>query len=69
MKLAKAMGAHVTVITRSARKEAQARAAGADRVVVSSDAASLKAAAFSLDLVIDTVRGPAPPLPPRPLSI
>lgn len=55
VKLAKAMGAHVTVLTRSARKEAQARAAGADRVVVSSDPASLKAAASSLDVVLDTV--------------
>lgn len=55
VKQAKALGAHVTVITRSARKGAQARAVGADEVIVSTDPTSIAAAKGTLDLVIDTV--------------
>jgi len=55
VKQAKAMGAEVTVISRSRRKEAYARSIGADHLVVSADRASLAAAGRSLDLVIDTV--------------
>ena len=40
VKLAKALGAEVTVITRSDRKADDARKAGADEVLVSSDRAA-----------------------------
>lgn len=55
VKQAKAMGAHVTVISRSRRKEGYAKSIGADTLVVSSDRTSLMDSARSLDLVIDTV--------------
>ena len=55
VKLAHAMGAHVTMITSSAGKAEDARKLGADAVVVSRDAAQMKAAAGSLDLIIDCV--------------
>jgi uncharacterized zinc-type alcohol dehydrogenase-like protein len=55
VKLAKAMGAEVTVLTRSARKADDARKAGADHVLVSTDAAAHKAAAASMDLVLSTI--------------
>ncbi|EMY33282.1 Zn-dependent alcohol dehydrogenase [Arthrobacter crystallopoietes BAB-32] len=55
VKLAKAMGAEVTVFTTSPEKSGAARALGADRVVVSADQAAMAAAADSIDLVIDTV--------------
>ena len=55
VKLAKAMGAEVTVITRSDRKADDARKAGADHVLVSSDAAAMRAATRSLDLILSTI--------------
>jgi alcohol dehydrogenase (NADP+) len=55
VKLAKAMGARVTVFTRQAGKADDAEALGADAVVVSSDPEEMKAAAGSLDLTLDTV--------------
>ena len=55
VKLAAGLGAHVTVLSRSADKEADARELGAHELLVSSDAAAMKAAANSLDLIIDTV--------------
>ncbi len=55
VKLAKAMGAEVTVISRSDRKTDDARKAGADHVLVSADAAAMKAAARSLDVVLSTI--------------
>jgi alcohol dehydrogenase (NADP+) len=55
VKLAKAMGASVTVFTRQAGKADDAKALGADAVVVSSDPEEMKAAAGSLDLILDTV--------------
>lgn len=55
VKLAVAMGAEVTVLSRSAKKEADAKALGAKGVLVSSDADAMAAAAASLDLIIDTV--------------
>jgi len=55
VKLAKAMGAEVTVITRSDRKADDARKAGAHHVLVSGDPAQLKAAARSLDLILSTI--------------
>jgi uncharacterized zinc-type alcohol dehydrogenase-like protein len=55
VKLAKAMGAEVTVITRSPRKADDARKAGADHVLVAADPAAMKAATGSLDLVLSTI--------------
>lgn len=55
VKLANAMGADVTVISRSASREAEAKRLGADRLLVSSDKASMANALNSLDLIIDTV--------------
>jgi len=55
VKLAVGMGAHVTVLSRTADKEADARALGAERLLVSSDAVAMAEAANSFDLIIDTV--------------
>jgi len=55
VKLAHGLGAHVTVLSRTADKEADAKDLGADALLVSSDKAAMKAAANSLDLIIDTV--------------
>ena len=55
VKLAKAMGAEVTVITRSDSKAEQIRAAGADHLVVSADKAAMKAATGSQDVVLSTI--------------
>ncbi|TJY71204.1 NAD(P)-dependent alcohol dehydrogenase [Arthrobacter sp. CAU 1506] len=55
VKLAKAMGASVTVFTSSADKADSARALGADHVVVTGDDEALAAARRSVDLIIDTV--------------
>lgn len=55
VKLAKALGAEVTVITRSDRKSADALKAGADHVLVSSDPQQLAAAGRSLDLILSTI--------------
>ena len=55
IKLAHAMGAHVTLITTSPGKEADARRKGADAVVISKDEAQMKAARNSLDFIINTV--------------
>ena len=55
VKLAVGLGAHVTVLSRSADKEADAKELGAHALLVSSDRAAMKAAANSLDVIIDTV--------------
>ena len=55
LKLAKALGSDVTLLTRSAGKEKDARRLGADRVVLSTDAAAMAALKGRFDLVIDTV--------------
>jgi len=55
VKLAVGMGAQVTVLSRTADKEADARALGAERLLVSSDAVAMAEAANSFDLIIDTV--------------
>jgi len=55
VKLAAGLGAHVVVLSRSADKEADAKELGAHELLVSSDKAAMKAAANSLDLIIDTV--------------
>lgn len=58
VRLAKAMGAEVTVFTRSDAKSGAARELGADAVIVTSDPEQLAAARRTLDLVIDTVAAP-----------
>ncbi|CAM8971721.1 unnamed protein product [Rhodiola kirilowii] len=56
VKIAKAMGHHVTVISSSDKKREEAMAhLGADDYLVSSDAARMQEAADSLDYIIDTV--------------
>ncbi len=55
IKLAKALGAEVTLFTRSPGKEADARRLGADHIVLSTDDAQMAAAKNSFDLIIDTV--------------
>lgn len=55
LKLAQALGAHVTLFTRSPGKEGDARRLGADNIVVSTDAAQMAAVAGQFNLIIDTV--------------
>jgi uncharacterized zinc-type alcohol dehydrogenase-like protein len=55
LKLAKALGAEVTLFTRSAGKEADALNLGADRVVLSSQAEQMTTVTGRFDLIIDTV--------------
>jgi alcohol dehydrogenase (NADP+) len=53
VKLAKAMGCSVTVLSRSTSKKAEAEKLGAV-ILAHSDAAALKEALYSFDLIIDT---------------
>lgn len=55
VKLAVAMGAEVTVISRTIEKEEQAKAIGAKGILASTDEQAMQNAANSLDLIIDTV--------------
>ena len=55
VKLANALGATVTMISRSPNKKETALAIGADHFLVSSDEEEMKAAADSFDLILDTV--------------
>ncbi|MBP2199015.1 NAD(P)-dependent alcohol dehydrogenase [Pantoea cypripedii] len=55
VKLAVAMGAEVTVISRTKTKEEDAKALGAKGILASSDTSALTLAACSFDLIIDTV--------------
>jgi len=55
LKLAKAMGAEVTLFTRSPGKEADARRLGADHIVLSTDAEQMAAVVSRFDLIVDTV--------------
>jgi alcohol dehydrogenase (NADP+) len=55
VKLAKAMGNRVTVISRGRKKEAAARAAGADEFLDSKNRKDLKKARGKFDLLINTV--------------
>lgn len=55
IKYAKALGAEVTVFTRSPAKVAEARRQGADHVVVSSNAEQMKAVLGSFDFLLDTI--------------
>ncbi len=54
IKIAKAMGAHVTVFTTSASKAADAKRLGADEVTLSTDPEQMKKQA-KLDMILDTV--------------
>ncbi len=55
LKLAKALGADVTLFSRSPGKDGDARRLGADRVVISTDTAQMHAVRGQFDLIIDTV--------------
>lgn len=59
VKLAHAMGARVTVISRSFSKKADAEAMGASDYVATSDSASVERAQNCFDLIINTVSSPA----------
>ena len=54
IKFAQALGAEVTLFTRSPDKVEEARRHGVERVVVSTDEAQMEAATESLDFVLDT---------------
>jgi len=58
VKLARALGAEVTVFTTSPGKKADALALGAHDVVLSKDAAAMAAQAERFDFIIDTVSAP-----------
>jgi uncharacterized zinc-type alcohol dehydrogenase-like protein len=55
VRIARAMGAEVTVISTSERKRKDAIELGAHHFLVSSDKAAMKNAASSFDLILDTV--------------
>jgi uncharacterized zinc-type alcohol dehydrogenase-like protein len=55
LKLAKAMGARVTLFSRSSSKAQDAYRLGADEVVMSADAAQMASHVGKFDLIIDTV--------------
>ncbi|ROU00433.1 NAD(P)-dependent alcohol dehydrogenase [Marinobacter sp. R17] len=55
VKFAKALGAEVTIFTRSESKVAEAKKQGADHVVISTDEAQMAAAAEHYDFMLDTV--------------
>jgi uncharacterized zinc-type alcohol dehydrogenase-like protein len=55
VKLAKAMGAYVVVITTSASKTEDAKRLGADQVILSSDPEQMKANAGTLHFILDCV--------------
>lgn len=55
VKIAKAMGADVTVLSTSPSKEADARALGASGFVNTRDAEAVKAATGSFDILLDTI--------------
>ncbi|MBE1161147.1 NAD(P)-dependent alcohol dehydrogenase [Dyella acidiphila] len=55
LKFAKAMGADVTLFTRSPGKEQEARRLGADHVVLSTDPQQMAAVAGNFDFILDTV--------------
>jgi uncharacterized zinc-type alcohol dehydrogenase-like protein len=55
VKFAKALGAHVTMITTSEAKGADAKRLGADEVLVSTDPKQMEAAASKFDFLLNTV--------------
>lgn len=58
VKLARAMGAEVVAFTTSERKREEARALGADQVVLSTDADAMAAMTSQLDFILNTVAAP-----------
>lgn len=54
VKLAHAMGAHVTMISHSPGKSEDAARLGADEFLLSSDKAAMKAAASTMDLIVNS---------------
>lgn len=57
VKLAKAMGAYVVVLTTSPSKVEDAKRLGADEVILSTDDEQMKAGANSLNFILDCVSG------------
>jgi len=55
IKLAKGLGAHVSLFSRSAGKTEDALKLGADKVIISTDEEEMKAVLNKFDLIIDTV--------------
>ena len=55
IKLAKALGAEVSLFTRSPGKAEDARRLGADAIILSTDAAQMEAVKGKFDLIVDTV--------------
>lgn len=55
VKFAKAMGAHVVMITTSEKKGADAKLLGADEVLLSTDKEQMKAHTYSFDFLLNTV--------------
>ncbi len=55
IKLAKALGAHVTLFSRSPNKEKDARELGSDRVIISTDARQMASVKGNFNLILDTV--------------
>ncbi len=55
IKLADALGAHVTLFSRSPGKMEDAKKLGADEVIISTDGAQMEAAMGRFDVIIDTV--------------
>ena len=60
VKIAHAMGAEVTVLSRGRSKEADALRLGADHYVATGEEGALEAVAGTFDLVINTVSAPLP---------
>ncbi len=60
VQIAHAMGAHVTVLSRTLSKEAEGRALGADEYYATEDAAVLRSLRNSFDLIINTVSADIP---------
>ncbi len=58
VKIAKAMGAHVVVFTTSANKVIEAKALGADEVVISNDDVAMNAQKNCFSLILSTVAAP-----------
>jgi uncharacterized zinc-type alcohol dehydrogenase-like protein len=55
IKLATALGAHVTLFSRSTNKIEDAKALGADEVIISTDQTQMEKALGRFDLILDTV--------------
>lgn len=58
IKIAKAMGAHVTAFTTSPSKTEEAKRLGADQIIISKDEEAMASIYKSFDLIIDAVAAP-----------